>query len=114
MNTSYSSAPNFGELEPEILTFLAVVAAANKSGEITVGRAFALRRELQEALDEAGDPKAFAYGLRAAIAAGAGNVNYARKAMKSYAPTCSGPNGNGVANDTEELLPVFDKNWFPN
>jgi len=79
-----------------------------------VGRAFTIRRELQAALEEIGDPSAFAAGLRAAINAGAGNVNYARKAMRPRPLTDSGPHTNGRAEYVEELLPQFSEKLFRN
>ncbi len=71
-------------LEGEVHAFLAVVAAENKSGEITAGRSLALRRELHDLLNTVGDD-ALTYGLRAAIRAGAGSVNYVAKAARGNA-----------------------------
>ena len=78
--------PTFDDLEPDVATFVAIVAAENKSGVITDGRVASLRRELLTVLERVGDRGAFAHGLREAIRRGAGNANYVAKAAAHYAP----------------------------
>jgi hypothetical protein len=77
--------PTFDALEPDVVTFLALVAAENKSGKIAETREATLRRELFEWLDSVGRDR-FAYGLREAIKHGKAGVGYAKKCGLSYSP----------------------------
>lgn len=84
--TPVPEGPSFGDLEPEIVVYLANAAAENKTGKITESRIAGIRFDLQAALEKIGSREAFTHGLRAANAKGAANVNYVRKAAESYQP----------------------------
>jgi hypothetical protein len=80
---------DFGDLEPEVVAYLAAASAENKTGKISPGRELTLRRELALAREEL--PAAFAAGLRAAVKAGAPNVNYVRRAAESMSRRADSP-----------------------
>ena len=70
----------FGDLEPDVVAYVANAAAENATGKITPGREATLRRELADELKTVGDRAAFLAGLRIANAAGVANPRYVRKA----------------------------------
>jgi hypothetical protein len=84
-----ANAPHFGDAEPDVVDFLAVVAAENKTGKITPGRSRTLRRDLAVLRDRC-SPDAFVYGLRQSISRGAGNVNYVATCAKSFEKRTAG------------------------
>ena len=83
----------FAEAEVDVGAFIATVAAENKTGKVTDGRAATLRRDLAALRDELQNPAAFVFGLRAAIGAGAGNVHYAAKAARGFVKRAAAPGG---------------------
>ncbi len=74
---------DFGDLEPDVATHIALAAAENKSGKLSGGRAIGMRAALGAVLDECLDRDAFAAGLREANAKGVGNANYVRQCVRS-------------------------------
>jgi hypothetical protein len=76
-------SPEFGDLEPEVEAFLAIVAAENKTGKISEGRELTLRRELDDARTEF--PQTFADALRETNRRSVSEVAYLRKVAKSRA-----------------------------
>ena len=65
-----------------------ILAAENKTGRVSLRRVVATLYEPLLAYENNGsDQASLEYGLRAAIAKGAANVNYVKKAASSYSPT---------------------------
>lgn len=75
--------PAFGDLEPDVLAYLANAAAENKTGKISPGRDLTLRRELQSVQAELGE--VFGPALREANKHGAPNANYVRRVAEGLA-----------------------------
>lgn len=76
--------PRFGDLEADVVAYVANAAAENKTGKIAPSRVYSLRRELEVLLGEIGNREAFAHGLRAANSKGAANKTYVAKAAANY------------------------------
>lgn len=74
------------DLERDVVAFLAVVAAANKSGTIAESRIATLRREINQHVTALGD-EAVAYGLREATSRGVETLGYAIACAKNYKPS---------------------------
>ncbi len=80
----------FGDLEADVARFVALAAAENQTGKISLGRIQSIRRALLAAWDEF--PNAFAAALREANLRGKPNVNYLRVIAKNHeAPQPSAP-----------------------
>ena len=80
----------FGALEADVARFVALAAAENSTGKISLGRIQSLRRALLAARDEF--PHAFSVALREANLRGKPNVNYLRVIAKNHeAPQPSAP-----------------------
>jgi hypothetical protein len=103
--STISSLPDvdFGELEPDAALYVANAAAENKTGRVTSSRTLSLRRELYAEVERAPSWEAFAYGLRAANAAGAANPRYVRKAAAG-----AKRGSNGRAGEPEIDYPFFE------
>ena len=80
----------FGSLEADVARFVALAAAENSTGKISLGRIQSLRRALLAARDEF--PHAFSAALREANLRGKPSVNYLRAIAKNHeAPQPSAP-----------------------
>ena len=83
-------ADAFGSLEADVARFVALAAAENQTGKISLGRIQSLRRALLAARDEF--PHAFAAALCEANQRGKPSVNYLRAIAKNHeAPQPSAP-----------------------
>ena len=72
----------FGSLEADVARFIALAAAENSTGRISLGRIQSLRRALLAARDEF--PYAFSAALRETNLRGKPNVNYLRVIAKNH------------------------------
>ena len=72
----------FGSLEADVARFIALAAAENSTGKISLGRIQSLRRALLAARDEF--PHAFSAALREANLRGKPSVNYLRAIAKNH------------------------------
>ena len=72
----------FGVLESDVARFVALAAAENQTGKISMGRIQSLRRALAAARDEF--PHAFAAALCEANQRGKPSVNYLRAIAKNH------------------------------
>ena len=75
-------ADAFGSLEADVARFIALAAAENSTGKISLGRIQSLRRALLAARDEF--PHAFAAALCEANQRGKSSVNYLRAIAKNH------------------------------
>lgn len=76
--------PEFGNLEADVVAYIANAAAENKTGKISASRDVSLRRELQTVQREIGED-AFAQALRETNSKGVANANYLKRVAESIA-----------------------------
>jgi hypothetical protein len=80
--TSPDEFERFGEIEPDVVLYVALAAEENKSKRITANREASIRRELKTIADTLPRP-IFAEALREAVRHAAPNANYVKRVAES-------------------------------